>query len=123
VGERWHGEFPTGVSRCGEGGESERWGPVDIETRERQPAREGVNQKGKHISREDATDVRAGWAGQALSSCGGRHGRWVGWARGQAGCGVGWAENKKMISELKIGFLNLPRVWKFVEGDLGEILT
>jgi hypothetical protein len=28
-----------------------------------------------------------------------------------------------MISELKIGFLNLPRVWKFVEGDLGGILT
>jgi hypothetical protein len=24
-----------------------------------------------------------------------------------------------MISELKIGFLNLPRLWKFVEGDLG----
>jgi hypothetical protein len=27
-----------------------------------------------------------------------------------------------MISELKIGFLNLPRLWKFVEGDLGGIL-
>jgi hypothetical protein len=25
---------------------------------------------------------------------------------------------RKMISELKIGFLNLPRLWKFVEGDL-----
>jgi hypothetical protein len=30
---------------------------------------------------------------------------------------------KKMISQLKIGFLNLPRLWKFVEGDLGGILT
>jgi hypothetical protein len=29
----------------------------------------------------------------------------------------------KMIFELKIGFLNLPRLWKFVEGDLGGILT
>jgi hypothetical protein len=29
----------------------------------------------------------------------------------------------KMISELKFGFFNLPRVWKFVEGDLGGILT
>jgi hypothetical protein len=29
----------------------------------------------------------------------------------------------KMISELKIGFLNLPRLWKFVEGDLGGILA
>jgi hypothetical protein len=30
---------------------------------------------------------------------------------------------RKRISKLKIGFLNLPRVWKFVEGDLGGILT
>jgi hypothetical protein len=31
---------------------------------------------------------------------------------------VGRAENKeKEISELKIGFLNLPRLWKFIEGD------
>jgi hypothetical protein len=36
---------------------------------------------------------------------------------------VGRAEIKKRISELKIGFLNLPRLWKFVEGDLGGILT
>jgi hypothetical protein len=28
-----------------------------------------------------------------------------------------------MISELKIGFLNLSGLWKFVEGDLGGILT
>jgi hypothetical protein len=27
---------------------------------------------------------------------------------------------RKRISELKIGFLNLPRIWKFVEGDLEE---
>jgi hypothetical protein len=39
--------------------------------------------------------------------------------RGQVGCKVGRAEiKKKRISELKIGFLNLPRLWKFVEGDL-----
>jgi hypothetical protein len=37
---------------------------------------------------------------------------------------VGRAEVKeKGISELKIGFLNLPRLWKFVEGDLWGILT
>jgi hypothetical protein len=40
------------------------------------------------------------------------------------GCKVGGAENKeKGISELKTGFLNLPRLWKFVEGDLGGIFT
>jgi hypothetical protein len=37
---------------------------------------------------------------------------------------VGLAKNKiKGISELKIRFLNLPRLWKFVKGDLGGILT
>jgi hypothetical protein len=30
---------------------------------------------------------------------------------------------RKRISELKIRFLNLPWLWKFVEGDLGGILT
>jgi hypothetical protein len=36
---------------------------------------------------------------------------------------LAWPKARKMISELKIGFLNLPRLWKFVEGDLGGILT
>jgi hypothetical protein len=37
---------------------------------------------------------------------------------------VGRAKSEeKKISELKIGFLNLSRLWKFVEGDLGGILT
>jgi hypothetical protein len=75
VGEQQRGEFLTGVGRHGEGGESDRWGLIDRETRERWPAREGVNQKGKRISREDATDARAGLAGRALLACGGRRGR------------------------------------------------
>jgi hypothetical protein len=32
----------VGERRRGEGGDSDRWGPVDRETRERRPAREGV---------------------------------------------------------------------------------
>jgi hypothetical protein len=45
--------------------------------------------------------------------------------RGWAGKyrGGGRAEIKKRISELKIGFLNIPRLWKFTQGDLGGILT
>jgi hypothetical protein len=36
----------------------------------------------------------------------------------------GPAENQeKRNFRIKIGFLNLPRLWKFVEGDLGGILT
>jgi hypothetical protein len=44
--------------------------------------------------------------------------------RGRVGRKVRRAEiKKKRISELKIRFLNLPRLWKFVEEDLGGILT
>jgi hypothetical protein len=73
------------------GGEdtSNRWGPVDRETRERQPARDGVNRKGKRISREDATDARAGWAGRGDFSLRAWRGRWASWARGRTGREVG----------------------------------
>jgi hypothetical protein len=82
VEERRRGGFPTRVSRRGEGGESDRWGPVDRDTRERRPFREGVIRKGKCISRADATDARAGWAGRDDFDLRGRRGRWAGWARG-----------------------------------------
>jgi hypothetical protein len=95
-GERRRRGFPTGVGRCGEGGESDRWGPVDRETRERRPAREGVIRKGKRIFREDATDTRAGWAGRDDFGLRGQRGRWAGWARGRTGRGVGRAESKEM---------------------------
>jgi hypothetical protein len=50
-------------------------------------------------------------------------------ASGLAGPEAEWAarsaglKSRKRISELKFRFLNLPRLWKFVEGDLGGILT
>jgi hypothetical protein len=75
AGERQRRGFLTGVGWRGEGGESDRWGPVDKETRERRPAREGVFRKGKHIFREDVTDARAGWAGRDDFSLRGRRGR------------------------------------------------
>jgi hypothetical protein len=75
--------------------------------------------KGKHISREDVTDAQAGWACRDDFGLRGRRGRWAGWARGQAGRGVGRAENQEKGNfRIKIGFLNLPRLWKFVDGDL-----
>jgi hypothetical protein len=78
AGERRSRGFSTGVGQRGEGGESDRWGPVDRETRERQPAREGMIRKGKRISREDATDARAGWVGRDCFGLRGWRGRWVG---------------------------------------------
>jgi hypothetical protein len=67
----------AGVGRRGGEDTSHRWGPVDREMRERRPARKGVNRKGKRISREDPTDVQAGWA------------------RGRTGGKVGRAESKE----------------------------
>jgi hypothetical protein len=83
-----------------------------------------VNRKGKHISREDAIDARAGWAGRAISAygdgtAGGRAGPEAKRAAGSAGPKI----TRKRNFRIKIGFLNLQRLWKFVEGDLVGILT
>jgi hypothetical protein len=114
----------AGVDRRGGEDTSDRWGPVDRETRERRPVREGVNRNRKRISHEDATDAWAGWAGRGDFGLRGMA-RPVGWlgqrSNGPQGCPG--RKQGKIISELKIGFLNLPRLWKFVEGDLGGILT
>jgi hypothetical protein len=80
-------------------------GPVVRETRGRRPAWEGVNQRGKRISHEDATDAWAGWAGRAISACGdGATGELAGpeakWATGSVGPKI----RKKDISELKLDF-------------------
>jgi hypothetical protein len=87
----------------GDGADSR--GPVVRETRGRRPAQEGVNRREKRISREDATDARAGWAGQAISAC------WDGVAGGLAGPEAKRAAGsarpkirKKEISELKLDF-------------------
>jgi hypothetical protein len=113
----------AGVGQHGGEDTSYRWGSVDRETRERRPAREGVNRKGKRLSCEDATDARAGWAGRAILACGdgaagGLPGPEANWAAGSAGPKI----SKKRNFRIKIGFLNLPRLRKFV-GDLGGILT
>jgi hypothetical protein len=83
----------------------DRWGPVDRETRERRPAREGMNRKGKRITREDATDARAGWAGRVISACedgtaGGPAGPEAERAAGSAGPKI----REKEIFELKLEF-------------------
>jgi hypothetical protein len=67
----WRGrKKAAGVSQRGGEDTSDRWGPVDRETRGRRPDREGVNQKGKRISREDATDERVGWVGRVILAYG-----------------------------------------------------
>jgi hypothetical protein len=95
----------AGVGRHSGEDTSDRWGPVDRETRERRPAREGVNQKGKRISHEDAIDAWAGWAGRAIlayedGAAGGLAGPEAKRAAGSAGPKI----RKKEISELKLDF-------------------
>jgi hypothetical protein len=68
-GGRRRREKAAGVGRRGGEDTADKRGPLDRETRERRPAREGVNQKGKRIFREDATDVRAGWLAGTVSAC------------------------------------------------------
>jgi hypothetical protein len=52
----------------------------------------------------------------------------VGCVEWRAGC-AGWQlgrlgrKLKKNLFWLKIDFLNIPRLWKFAQGDLGGILT
>jgi hypothetical protein len=117
-------EESAGVGQRGGEDTTDRWGLVDRETRERWPAREGVNRKGKCISREDATDAWAGRVGRVISAygdgaVGGLAGPEAKWAAGSAGQKI----RKKRNFRIKNGFLNLPRLWKFVERDLGGILT
>jgi hypothetical protein len=64
-----------------------------------------MNRNGKHFSREDATDTRAGWAGRVILACrdgaaGGLAGREAKRAAGSAGPKI----RKKEISELKLDF-------------------
>jgi hypothetical protein len=71
-GARWPGisggTGELGRLEVGDGADSR--GPVVRETRGRRPAWEGVNRRGKHISREDAIDTQAGWAGWVILACG-----------------------------------------------------
>jgi hypothetical protein len=67
----------------------------------------------------EATAESDKWSRPAESDREGGGGPRLGWKiREEAG-----SKSRKRISKLKFEFLNLPRLWKFVEGDLGGILT
>jgi hypothetical protein len=54
---------------------------------------------------------------EAGGAVGAKKAKWAGWLLGRLG-----QKQKKILLE-KIGFFNLPRLWKFAQGDLGGILT
>jgi hypothetical protein len=68
----------SGVGRHSGEDTSDKRGSVVREMKERRPAREVVNRKGKRIFCEDATDARAGWANRDVFGPRGRRGRWAG---------------------------------------------
>jgi hypothetical protein len=99
---------------------------ASVVDREKASRTEGVNQRRKRTSAITPTARmgRVAWVVLWASACG----------RGEAsGCQLGrrpsgpkgrtGRNQGKRISELKIGFLNLTRLWKFAQGDLGGILT
>jgi hypothetical protein len=66
-------------------------------------------------------------AAPCFSAGGGRKVGWAAWAErpdGPVGRWFDWAESEgKILFRIKIGFLNIKRLWKFVGGDLGGILV
>jgi hypothetical protein len=80
-------------------------GPVVREMRGRRPALEGVNRRGKRISREGVTNAPAGWAGRAILACGdGAAGGLAGPEAKRAAGSAGPKIRKKEITELKLDF-------------------
>jgi hypothetical protein len=106
----WSGGDTGELGRLEVGDGTDGWGPVDRETWERWSAWK------TRTKREDIFPVKTrltrGLDGPAetVSACGG------GMASGLAGPEAEWAtrsagpKSRKRISELKIGFLNLPRL-------------
>jgi hypothetical protein len=66
----------------------------------------------------------AGWEAEAQWEGEGKIGRFK-----KKRMGRGWAERpdgpkaKENYFRIKFGFLNIQRLWKFAQGDLGAILT
>jgi hypothetical protein len=80
--------------------------------------------KGKSYFRNYAIDTRASWAGEVEFGQREERGQWGRLGQRPSGPqGRPGRKQRKRISELKIRFLNLPRLWKFAQGDLGGILT
>jgi hypothetical protein len=71
------------------------------------------------------TAAQAGMGRARARPAGEKAGGRLGWEAGRAGWPLGRLGRKwrKILFQIKIGFLNLSRLWKFVERDLGGILA
>jgi hypothetical protein len=81
----------------------------------------GEGGRGVYGTAEREEEVVLGRRGE-----GGRKAGWGAWAERPNRPAGGWADwakiGRKILFGIKIIFLNIPRLWKFVQGDLGGIL-
>jgi hypothetical protein len=88
----------------------------------------GSNSAGRHRRAVNRAE-RARWAGREAEAQWGEGERAVGekkkneWAAAGPKGRMGRKQWKKILFRIKIKFLNIPRLSKFAQGDLGEILT
>jgi hypothetical protein len=80
-------------------------------------------EKGTYFG-EYATAAQAGMGRARARLAGEKAGGWLGGEAGRAAWPLGrlGRKRRKILFRIKIGVLNLPRLWKFVERDLGGIL-
>jgi hypothetical protein len=112
-GQRRRGEAAT-VGRRGEGHGADRRAPHGSDVRERRRLCRSAQCQREYAFRQ----IRQRRVGQAGIW-------WPAGCSGPARAGLGWMGRnlKKIPFCIKIEFLNMPRLWKFAQGDLGGILT
>jgi hypothetical protein len=129
----WSGVAERSCSMAGIGrreveDRTNRWGPLGGDRGRRRRRWVAQTQKGRCILANTPLLCRSGWAKHACGLWENRRNRpvagWAAWPGGPAGRWADCAESEgKILFRIKIGFLNLPRLWKFVERDLGGILA
>jgi hypothetical protein len=105
------------MGRLGEGDGADRWAPHGSDVRERRRLCRSAQSRREYTFRQIRLRGlgRVGRAGIRRPT--GRSGpTWVG--LGRMGRNL-----RKIHFRIKIEFLNIPRLWKFAQGDLGGILT
>jgi hypothetical protein len=113
----------AGIGRREVEDRADRWAPLGGDRGRRRHRRVTQCEKGnvfwpiRHCRAcRDGPSARGLWERRPVAGCVERPG-------GPAGRRADWAESEgKILFRIKIGFLNLPRLWKFAQGDLGGIL-
>jgi hypothetical protein len=108
----------TEIGRRGEGDEGDRWGPHGSDVRERDGVVAGMHKvEGNTPFGKYAKAAQAEWAECRHDGLRGKSGPT------RARLGRMGRNLKRILFRIKIGFLNIPRLWKFTQGDFGGILT